>query len=238
MASKPQLRLPKSAIGGFAAVYHCTDNEFQQVVSALQDVHPALYERDLISQVIDRIPVDSALVEKVIEVAMGLYLFTRNYKKEKQAAIDEVCQALIEMEDERLSGLPDNLDKLKHRLGELLELERSIGITSKAADVLTEHQHVYRSGMSRIVSDIRPIFSNDISEQPTAAVVVHTLKLAYQEDGETKEFYLALDTHDLQELQELLSRAKTKAATLNVIIQTAGMKALGPTEEITDATTL
>ena len=67
------------------------------------------------------------------------------------------------------------------------------------------------------------MFGPKVTDPPVATLITHTLKLAYYQDDESKDFYLALDEDDITELEEVLSRAKTKAATLTKQLQLSKM---------------
>ncbi len=115
--------------------------------------------------------------------------------------------------------------RLVSRLTELLEIEKSVGITSKASDVLTEHEHLF-CGV-RILTDIRPIFQDDLSSAPSEAVIIHTLKIAYHQDREHKEFYVAMDAGDIQKLKSAIERAELKDNSAKAMLDKADVLYLG-----------
>ncbi len=101
------------------------------------------------------------------------------------------------------------------RLTQLLAVP-SFEVSAKALGVFGEHQLIYES--ARVFSDIRPVFGDDVSSDPAAAVVFHNLKIEYVEGTESKELYLALDGEDLDELIGVLSRAKQKEASIQAML--------------------
>jgi hypothetical protein len=78
------------------------------------------------------------------------------------------------------------------------------------------------------LSDIRPVFSEDIQSRPTGAVLVHSLKIEFMESGERKQFFVALDSSDLELMSEVLSRAKQKDLVLRKILADSDMQLLEP----------
>jgi hypothetical protein len=73
------------------------------------------------------------------------------------------------------------------------------------------------------VSDIRPVFSDDVEEAPTVAVIVHMLKIVYYQAGERREFVVAMDTKDIQLLIDTCDRAAKKTKGLETVIESANM---------------
>ncbi len=64
------------------------------------------------------------------------------------------------------------------------------------------------------MTDIRPIFGPDPENEPESAVIVHTLKISYHEGRQIKEFFLALDPEQVDELIGVLERASLKSESL------------------------
>jgi hypothetical protein len=99
----------------------------------------------------------------------------------------------------------------KSRLIKLLTID-SFGIVSKALSLKAESDHIFCTG--RILTDARPVYGADPSIAPRAALILHTLRLAYHESADLKEFYITLDDRNLKEFRDLLDRAGLKSKSL------------------------
>lgn len=102
------------------------------------------------------------------------------------------------------------------RVEALLNVE-TLRLSGRAWGLLTENQRNFVD--SRIVTDIRPVFGDDEPPRPQAAIVVHSLKIIFIEDGETREFFVSLDSKDLQEMIDVLRRAQSKAEGLKPLLE-------------------
>ena len=71
------------------------------------------------------------------------------------------------------------------------------------------------------MTDARPVFAVDASGPPEAFVVSHTLKFDIHEEGEDREWFVALNSADLVALKNVIDRALEKQSSLT--------KALRPT---------
>ena len=60
------------------------------------------------------------------------------------------------------------------------------------------------------------------------ALVVHTLKIAYQDASGSKEFYVALDSTDVKKLQEQLSQSLIEAKVIQAMLNKADVVYLDP----------
>jgi len=97
---------------------------------------------------------------------------------------------------------------LRSRLPRLLD-SPSIRLSAKATDILFDTPAHLIAG--RILTDIRPIFSDDEIVTLESALITHTFKLEFHEGNTRKTLFLSLDLSDIDALQDTLGRAKLKA---------------------------
>jgi hypothetical protein len=112
------------------------------------------------------------------------------------------------------------LQTLRRRAAEILSI-RSLDLVARAHNVLLEHSQTFST--ARIVSDLRPVFGDQISDDPAGVVIVHMLNVSYRSAGRRETFVVALDEKDIDDLIGVLQRAKDKSATLKRIIGTTGV---------------
>jgi hypothetical protein len=102
--------------------------------------------------------------------------------------------------------------ELKRRLQALLSAD-AILTTASAADLLFQHDRPFRS--ARIVSDIRPVFTDNAAESPRGAVIIQMLQItAWSSGGGTETLSFALDEKDLLTLKRVVDRGIKKTKTL------------------------
>lgn len=103
-------------------------------------------------------------------------------------------------------------DDIGAQLGQLLQAEIPISVTSKTQDILWGHGHVYKQ--SHILTQIRPVFLNDLAIKPQHAVIMHELRISYTEGEEDRNIHVSLDATRLAELQQVIERALVKERTV------------------------
>ncbi|RYG38673.1 hypothetical protein EON81_02945 [bacterium] len=113
----------------------------------------------------------------------------------------------------------------KKRVADLLSIDSLIGRTSKFKNLSREHGKVFCA--SRIFTDLRPVFSEEAEDEPREMIIVHTIKLAYHEDGKHLEVFVAADGSDLRVLKEAIERAEKKESTLTAFLNDKGIKSSG-----------
>lgn len=155
---------------------------------------------------------------KIVEVLVTLYGIKSERDVSVEEFVDDVCDAMEHLDDAshpeyrlQVSERPDFAGKLLTLLNAEL-----FALVAKAQDLLTEDERTFCH--ARILTDLRPIFGPNIEDGPKAMVAMHTLKLAFHQQGssdEHGEFYVALDAEDLQTLRKLIDRAEAKARAIN-----------------------
>lgn len=137
--------------------------------------------------------------------------------------ISDVCESLREHGDLPPSEEP----KFRTRLAQVLDIE-VLSVAGKAVALHTEYENLFCS--ARILTDARPVFGADPSAPPSAMIIMHTLKLDYHSGsaGHIHEFYVALGSHDIGELQDVLMRAQQKADSLATVVSNAKVRLIDP----------
>lgn len=204
--------IPKEYEVGLAGLLSLSDSSVKELLSALESVSPSVRYKSLADRVapkVSSIPKDE--LEDVIEVLFSLSSIRTAAEVPTDVFVADICEAVNESGSPLLEEASSRCDSFKRNFAQLLEC-KTLEIASKAGMLLREHAQTYCS--ARILSDIRPIFGESVEAVPIAATVVHTLKVAYHQGDELKDFFLAMSTKDVRKLRELLDRADAKAESL------------------------
>jgi hypothetical protein len=155
-----------------------------------------------------------------------LYVTNDRFFVSKEDFASQICDAAEATGDASLKPKDGNWDDFKAFLCKILSLEKTLGISSKAQEIMLEHGHIFCR--ARIVTDLRPVFGSRVEGGPIAGIIVHSLKLTYHESGnpDTKDTYLALDHKDMEKLRELLVRASRKEKSLKATAKKGGVNVL------------
>jgi hypothetical protein len=167
-----------------------------------------------VAKVIDSTEGASGLIEAL--VAIYLLKSTHGWSSDETAV--QISQAY---------GLPSDPDIRRQIKANLPPLLDSVGFitAAKTTDIMFANERTHNA--ARIITEVRPVFDEDLEAPPLAAVVVHQLELSYFENGETKTFYTVLDDGDLEQLKSVVERAQQKSSSIQTFFDKAGIKALG-----------
>ena len=208
------ISIPAEALPDLKKIASFEDGFFEALVATVSEIGATLTWRQLQEKVSEKIgssEKDDAM--SVLRPTFNLY----RWKQKTGSSPEQVAEAVASSSLVTESGdFTDDLKlKLKNRVGRLLDLDKSLGVTAKAIDVMTEHERIFCS--ARIISDIRPVFAEK-EEEASAAVIIHNLQIGFHYAGKHKEFYVALDTSDIRKLKDCIDRAEKKEMALRAIL--------------------
>jgi hypothetical protein len=213
------LDIPDEYEYGIKLLLQMNDEIGKKFIKALSESQPTLYIENLVESVSQKLKdiLTPSNVKDMIEALLALYGVRDSLDVETSEFIKNLEEAVLESES--FSNISNNLQISKPLITELLDLDEPLSIASKAFNILLDHERVFLS--SKILTDIRPIFSNRKVESPVGAVIVHMFKIDYREGSESKEFFVALDTADINKLENVLRRAKEKEKAIQPLLKRA-----------------
>ena len=211
------ITIPKPAQAGLIRLASLPDETAQELLKALEDVSLVVYGGNLLDQLISSLPTIQR--NELQEILATLYgLSAAEVPVERSQFIDDLVSAFAR---QAKPVSDEQLNNLRERLTTLLGTD-AIRIGGKARSVLFENEHNLVG--ARIVSDIRPIFGDEVQNPPVGAIIVHSLKIEYLSSGKRHEFYVALDTKDVDSLLKVLERAKAKTSSLQSLLGTTSVR--------------
>ncbi len=215
------LDIPDKYEYGIKLLLQMNDETGKKFIKALSESQPTLFIENLVKSVSQKLKdiLTPPNVEDIIEALLALYGVRDSLDVETSEFIKDLEEAVLESES--FSDISNNLQISKPLIAELLDLDEPLSIASKAFNILLDHERIFLG--SKILTDIRPIFRNRNVESPIGAVIVHMLKIDYREGSKSKEFFIALDTGDINKLEHVLKRAKLKEKAIQPLLKTAGV---------------
>lgn len=220
------ISVPDAYQSGIISLLYLSEEQFQHLVTALKNAKPSLTASGLVSQ-LNSVALTIKLrdIREIVEALVCMFpLYSTSdvsayeFSERISAGVNEFTDI-----DEVLISLEEK-DILTNRLAQLFSIDKSIGITSKANEVLVDNNHTYCH--SRILTDIRPIFPNDLEITPSEVVIVHNLKISFMEDGQKREFFAAMNPTNLKELKVAIERAELKVKSIQKVMEKAGVQYL------------
>jgi hypothetical protein len=220
------LTVPEDAYASLERIWNLPDPDVDRLIDDLKSVPVSAQPRTIASIISKKTPAISARdLEDLFDSLVSLSMVRTGANVDLEEFVDDVFGAVQKIPKDRLN-LPEQFaGRFRNRLTRLLEAD-SLTLASKALAVMVDHEHDLCT--ARIFSDIRPVFGASVSEIPKAAVVMHTLKLSYHRGREIEEFFVSMDTDQLNDLAATISRAQAKTETLKLTLALAKITCIDP----------
>ena len=212
--------IPEQYRTGFAKIRKLSSTDVEAIVAALEKSPPAGGMKEMISTVCERAPgLKKEDVGDIVRTLYSLYFFRADKESPLTEALSELVTAMRATGKESLMLSEDEEKEFQDKMGKLLSLE-AIAVASKLEQLRSDYAKTFYT--AKILTDIRPIFAKP-EQRPVGAAITHTLKIEYHEEGEHKEFYVALDADDLQKMKAVVQRAEAKASSLNALLKASNL---------------
>ena len=219
-------KIPQQYQFGITLIIKIDEPLFNRLLSAITEVHPFVDIDSLVLEISPKIEeVSINDLQEILKAIHSIYSLRIQGNLKNTEIITGLINAVSS--DDTFSQLSaEELAHFEQRLTKLLAIDGSISISSQALILLQEYDSIFLN--SRIITDVRPIFKAETKEEIAGALVVHTLKIAYQDASGSKEFYVALDSSDVKKLQEQLSQSLIEAKVIQAMLNKADVIYLDP----------
>jgi hypothetical protein len=192
------------------AILGLPNDDRVKLVGAFQDTPLVSSVAMLTAEVSRRAEMPASTLEPVVRALTALAIpHARGSVDDARSFARELIQAAGEDRQLREAFGSVLNDTTAEQIGAILACELSVRATAKALDISGQSERVVSE--SRIISDIRPVFGDQIAE-PLHAVILHTLRLECI--GEFQHQHFLLSSQALRELKDVVERALTKEAAL------------------------
>lgn len=210
-------RIPDDYKSGISTIISLSEKDLNTLTQVFEEAPVVLNVREFNQKIVPKIDfLESPKTNNLVDTIGSLYELRSSLNISTEEFVDEIVDVINSVNDESLKLSDENVEEFKKRLNSLLNIN-SLSIRTKAANLIVDHQIIFRD--AKLISDIRPIFGNDVEEKPIATVLVHTLKIEYIENNELKDFHIALDDKDVAKLITLLKRTQIKTESIKEFIK-------------------
>jgi len=218
--------IPEPLQKGFEIILNLTEKEAKDLQSSFEKVTDTYRINDLIEEVLEMDRKFSKVeIDEIVTVARSISNIIEQTESSPEEVIEDIFNIIEKGKAKNIAYKNQNKKVFISTLKGLIQSE-SITNSSKAVSVLFANQNNFLS--TRIITDIRPLFGSDLEVSPKGAVIVHSLKIHFDDSrcAEHKDIYIALDSKDIQLLKETILRAEKKERNLKSMLQNMDIKLL------------
>lgn len=217
------LPIPKRYIPEINKIRNLSDSSVDELVRALESAPVTADSQKMAKNIAAMVPtIEPNDLTGIVDFIYGLYHVREFSDLNRRVFLNELVTGVTENTKPRVSE--NDIVILRERFKRILGI-KTLNNISKALNLQRAGERIYCS--ATIISDLRPVFGQDVKSKPVAAVITHTLKISYHEDKDHKEFFVILDDVDLSKLEDVIDRAKQKSETLTNLLGETNIPRLG-----------
>jgi len=211
--------IPESDVPAVKRFLTLSDEQANALSKAIERAAPAPMP-SFVEVVIKKSGLNHNTVGDIIRLLLKMY----SLHDREQSSVEDFAKTILES-FRAIDGIQIKDEaKTFERIKCFLSFERTMGLSMKAASLAMEHDRNFCS--AHVFTDVRPVFSNDLSK-PEGAVIVHNLNISYHEGKQHREFYVALAPNELKEVADAVSRAMQKDKAMKSLLRKSGLQYFG-----------
>lgn len=202
------LKVPERHVAAFEALLSMQEDDFGHLLSVLEAAPPTDAPDKLAESIQEATALRVSDARSLLEAVMELAAL-----KQRSLSSSGHMAARVAASSQFTDG-DYKSDAFIERTRQLLS-SGTVRLHSKVLSIGSEYERLFVN--CQILTDLRPIFDDEIAERPESEAVLlrHTLSLHYVgSDGKHDNFYVVLDEGDLIALNQVIHRALSKAESL------------------------
>ncbi len=216
--------IPKDERPALARLAGLWNEQASELSGALSAAADELDGDELVQHVIAGTPsVEADDVKRILSAVRQVASAKEILEVQPDVFLNDIAEGMGRIEEDELRLDETKQEHLRERLTALTE-SPAMEIHAKARSLQQDRENIYCR--ARIISDLRPIFGSDVRQSPKAVLVAHMLRITYHHGsrGTLKDLFLTLRTEDLDQLSELIERARSKADSLHAFTAAADLR--------------
>jgi hypothetical protein len=219
------LRVPKKNQSGLAKYINLNEETFGSVITTLENLPFALQFMEPLRKGVRSVEgIPPADASSIGDALVSLYAAWSTSDRSSADFISDIVEGIIESNSDELAQFRESKERVWTRLTRLFEIP-SLTLAVKAEGFLFEFDNIFKS--TRVLTDVRPVFDQD-GKAPRALTVVHNLRIHYHRGDKHEDFFVALDSKDLQKLIDSLVRAKDRSEALKTALAITNIPYIEP----------
>jgi len=203
-----KFQIPEIFKPGFIALSALSKKDFDALLETIRSLPVGVGVREFQEALRKTSLEDTNEISKTI-FSLGNLLNSTSIEISVEELSKDLADSFEEESDDQVT-----VDEKQDLIGKLVKIlsSENLNHTFKALNLISENDQIFRE--ARIISDVRVIFNDDLKASTRSGVIIHRLKIEYQKNQSVKDFYLSLDSGDLQKLRKQIDRAIEKEKIL------------------------
>ena len=208
----PVTEPPEKYIAALQALAEISDNDFRRLWTELELVHDGETISDFANSARSIVAEDAA--DEMLPALLSMITHTEH----QGVPLSEFAAGLAEAENMALAEA--SREQFVTRLTNLV-VNGPVRVLHKSLDLAADFGSVFLD--ARILTDVRPVFDDDVGDRLQSAIIVHSLRIDSRQGNSNTVDYFAMDERDLLWLRQVIDRALSKEAASRRLLVDSGV---------------
>ena len=209
--------LPHEAVVGIAPLGTASPQTIQALAAEFSaNLDISFSFADGVARLVHRslnVPGTDADKKALADAIVGIHILKQALGKSAAEVAHDVAEAIrlntsANLSEDQLGAFAENATTLLN----VVPLQAS----AKSLALRGDHNHIFLR--SRIFTDIRPVFADDLNSPLLASLLTHTVKISFRSNGQQESVFFVADAEDLKQLKKDISRALDKAQAISKLL--------------------
>jgi hypothetical protein len=203
--------LPGDFWDGFEPFLKLNTDKKKQLIEEVSNIDFKISEEIVSVFLAEKIGIPKDEIGNAIQHFAGLIIIKEASQVEIAQFIQDIITGLLQIYKER-TDLSINSEEMTNLLQVILNTGNKFYVTVKSKELNQERERLLSN--VRILTDLRPVFTDGESCDFKKISIIHTLKVVYQEGDKSHERFFAIDNIDLRKIKSQVDRALEKEKKL------------------------
>ena len=207
--------IPKNERRSLTLLARLSEGQASELSRALSTASAELDRNELAEHIVNDAPsVKPEVVGEILKTVRQIAAVKEIFEEPAHVFFEDIAEEMGEIEEIEFRLDETEQSQLRDRLTKL-SATAAIEFHAKGCSLQQDRENAYCR--ARIITDLRPVFGSDVRQSPKAVLVAHTLRITYHHGprSELRDLFLSVRDKDLDQLGELIERARLKAESLH-----------------------
>jgi hypothetical protein len=218
------IQVPERDFEALEALCNLRQDEVTFLAEALRATPASISMSSYVEGVAARTSLSPSVVRAVVPLLLTMYRVRISGNWTINEFPKLLIEALVSTGRQEFQFSHDKLEEVEHSISTLLAIDNPVGIVAKASSLYYEHENLLHE--FTLITDFRPVFGFNPADGVPAAMIVHTLNVVYHDRDTFNEVKVVVDEADLDRLEALIRRARSKSKSLRQMAQAASVHVL------------
>jgi hypothetical protein len=210
MLENEMFKVPEQYINGLEKLATLDDKVIKNLLQSIETLTPTFDLQKVASFAEDRYGIEADSAAEIVNFVVSLYFYMRN----EDISCDHIVNIIGDnlKKDSPIKLPARSISKLKTRLLNFLNVSGFLEVIYQASTLVPENENILTD--TRLLTDVRPIFKEEISTGISGSLISHVLRLQYENINGSQEIFLSISSSNIEQLIGELQESLTKELAL------------------------